>query len=541
MGSINLYRIDPEKKFGFLQELGQKMELRGTERMEPEDAVPAAFGFALYICAEQKQRGVSWNWALEEFGEAAMTVPASPSGLILVEIENGQTYAVTLGHSFFLADRFCDRDFGFRFARKLRFSQIRTTTLTTPSSRRNKTVSTYIHYSELEFDSGESFAKLKANVDPDDAVPHCRSAIEVGSSLRFSVETLSLAVLRDVILHVENTIETGEDRCRIPVFSRIRDPERIAALSGRLMRSFAENPGLLNPAELDIVGVTEVFNRADGDFELRYHGRRQRIGALTAEAIREFCREFGWDYETQAPEITVCRYLGGSCVEKRQVRELIDYTDDPEKCLLSRGFWYQYNEDYLCYLRDSIAEIDAEYHPEFDFSGADRAEFLERKFEEEAALYPRKSEGQIRQALAQKYYAERCFNLLREERDGFRNFDRQDVQVDGHTVEVMDLWRNGMMCAVKLGSASSKLCCAVDQSLTALRLLRKGMLPEMPEISTVVLWFVLERGIHIEDENGRPDLNRLEMLMLKNRLDQWKKEVRLQGLRPLIYINYREK
>ena len=43
----------------------------------------------------------------------------------------------------------------------------------------------------------------------------------------------------------------------------------------------------------------------------------------------------------------------------------------------------------------------------------------------------------------------------------------------------------------------------------------------------------------IEDANGKPDLSRLKMLMLKNRLDQWKKEVRLMAIRPLIYINYR--
>ena len=28
-------------------------------------------------------------------------------------------------------------------------------------------------------------------------------------------------------------------------------------------------------------------------------------------------------------------------------------------------------------------------------------------------------------------------------------------------------------------------------------------------------------------------------LMLKNKLDQWKKEVRLQGLKPIIYVNYK--
>ena len=44
---------------------------------------------------------------------------------------------------------------------------------------------------------------------------------------------------------------------------------------------------------------------------------------------------------------------------------------------------------------------------------------------------------------------------------------------------------------------------------------------------------------HIENEDGKPDINRLDMLMLKNRLDQWKKEVRLQGYTPIVYVNYR--
>ena len=113
------------------------------------------------------------------------------------------------------------------------------------------------------------------------------------------------------------------------------------------------------------------------------------------------------------------------------------------------------------------------------------------------------------------------------------------MKIGGCNIEVMDLYKDGMMCAVKIGSASSKLCYAVDQSLTALKLYKKGNLPNVPKINTVVLWFVLETQTHIEDVDGRPQLNQLDMLMLKNRLDQWKKEVRLQGFTPMIYINYR--
>ena len=61
----------------------------------------------------------------------------------------------------------------------------------------------------------------------------------------------------------------------------------------------------------------------------------------------------------------------------------------------------------------------------------------------------------------------------------------------------------------------------------------------MPVIKSVAIWFVLDRSRHIENEDGKPDINRLDMLMLKNRLDQWKKEVRLQGYTPIIYVNYR--
>lgn len=126
-----------------------------------------------------------------------------------------------------------------------------------------------------------------------------------------------------------------------------------------------------------------------------------------------------------------------------------------------------------------------------------------------------------------------------EVKDNFENYDRKGSRVGIFNVEAMDLYKDGMMCAVKIGNASLKLCNAVDQSLTALKLYKKNQLPGMPKVETVVLWFILERREHLEDADGKPDINKLEMLMLKNRLDQWKKEVRVQGFQPLIYINYR--
>ena len=53
-----------------------------------------------------------------------------------------------------------------------------------------------------------------------------------------------------------------------------------------------------------------------------------------------------------------------------------------------KGIWYRYNDDYLTYLEASIAEIDAEYHPEYDFTTAIHNAFVERKSGDSKYDYP---------------------------------------------------------------------------------------------------------------------------------------------------------
>ena len=106
----------------------------------------------------------------------------------------------------------------------------------------------------------------------------------------------------------------------------------------------------------------------------------------------------------------------------------------------------------------------------------------------------------------------------------------------------MDLYEKATatMFAVKKGKSSSDLCYAIDQSLTALKKHKHGEIIDMPPISNVGLWFILERTEHLPTTaDNKVDLSSLDMLMLKNRIDQWKKEVRLAGYTPIIYINYR--
>lgn len=448
---------------------------------------------------------------------------------------------ITFGHAFFMVDKYCDWDFGFSFARKLNYKEIKTTTLVTPNSHRNKTVSTYVNYNELEFDSGSSFAKLKASVDIPENFTLYKPAVEFGTSIKFSITEESLDTVLELIVHIETMLNTQEDCCRIPLFSKVSDPVLIERLNQRFFEEIRQNPTKINIAELDIIGATEVFNHNDCEFDFKYGRMKKHTQSLSEEAIRDFCTQFGLNYADVVLDISVVCYCNENSVVTKAVKELIDYTDDEECCILSKGIWYKYNKDYLACLKDSIAQIHVEYHPEYDFDNNIYDNFIEGKYllEKNELEYVKCSETEIKKSLRKKYYAERAFNLIREEQDGFSNFDRNPQDIEGHLIESMDLYRDGMMCSVKIGNSSGKLCYAIDQSLTALSLYKKGLLTDCPPVSKVVLWFVLERATHVEDENGRPDINKLGMLMLKNRLDQWKKEVRLAGYQPLIYINYR--
>lgn len=540
MGSINLYKIESDKKDEFIRMLSSKLKDKCT--IETPFGQSEEISFTLYVVNEENRNNVSWNWVLREFQQPEIQTLSLPKAVVLAEKEDDTTYAVTFGSAFFLVDKYCDKDFGFNFARMLSFDEIKTTTLTTPNSHRNKTVSTYVNYNQLEFDSGESFAKLKAKVNTDECSNKFKPSIEVGTSIKIVTDIETLQNISDIINYIEEKIANGEEKCKIPVFVKIKDKEYIDRLNERMQLEISEQPEIVI-SELEIVGANEIFNHNDDEYIIKYKGKNKQVTSLTVDELKLFCSDFGFNYCEAVLDIKVGGYCNGEPLPTTVIKNIIEYTDDEERCLLSNGEWYKFNDDYLNYLSASITEIPVEYHPEYDFSATIHNSFLNEKFEEEKTStdYEDKTDEQIKKAIKSKYYAERAFNILRS-RDGFQNFDREYTQVGDSNTEPMDLYKEGgYIFAVKIGNTSGKLCYAIDQSLTSLKLYKQGKLTDIPQITTVALWFVLERKTHIEDENGIPDLNKLEMLMLKNKLDQWKKEVRLSGYKPLIYINYRTK
>jgi len=197
MSSINLFKIEETKKDAFLQIVCSKYSQKNTVFIENENK---DYGFTLYIDEEEKAVDLSWSWLFPLFSTEVISQKSKPKAILLIEdTSEDLTFAITFGTSYFLIEKYCDKDFGFNFARRILFKEIKTTTLTTPNSNRNKMVSTYINYNELEFDSGESYAKLKAVMDIPEGFNLFKPTIEIGSSIKVTTEEDSLENIVDII------------------------------------------------------------------------------------------------------------------------------------------------------------------------------------------------------------------------------------------------------------------------------------------------------------------------------------------------------
>ena len=215
-------------------------------------------------------------------------------------------------------------------------------------------------------------------------------------------------------------------------------------------------------------------------------------------------------------------------------------TDDEFRCVMRKGKWYKFNDDYLGYLCDSIGELDVIYNNKYDFTKKMHEEFVNSRFKLEMhnEEYIGLSKEQIFNKIERKYYRERAYNMIMCEKFGFTCYDRVGSSVGGEIVELMDLYKDEVIYAVKIGNTSSTLCYAVDQSTTALKLYKHRGLENMPTAKRFAVWLLLDRRNRLNLVNGRPDINELAMMSLKNKLDAWKKEVRILGYAPVVMINY---
>lgn len=497
------------------------------------------FKMVLFFVEGVDGKPLTWNWVLNAFGRHNVLNDSAPKAIVLISFLE-DSYAITFGHSFYSVDQFSDKGWAFELAKRLNYVNIRTTAITNPNSQRNKTVNTYLEYENLDLDSGEALTKLKAKIGLPPNFNLFSDTIEIGNSIKLTTEQPSLEILGRIIIFIEGIVLNENEKVKIPYFRAVKELERIQRLKELMIQDIENDLMVIDFSEYQIYATRIVFND-NHEFKLVYNRKAKWCDRISAEVVSEFLHENDFTAINDLLEIKVSVWEDGRRKYITSLEKLIFYTHEESNALLTDGSWYIYNEDYIQYLNDSISEIPVEYEEQFNYSRElherylEEAYIIERNYEDFRDL----GDEAVRKKIKQKYYKERYFNnWIVETGDSFVNFDRDLDTIGGHRVEVMDLHKGNSMYAVKFGKASGKLCYAIDQSIEAIKAYHRGDVKIDSRIENVYLWLVLERGALPTMEDGTPDISSLNLLILKNKIDQWKKEVRLLGYRPRIKINY---
>jgi uncharacterized protein (TIGR04141 family) len=544
MATINLYKIEKGQKEKFFESVKKKYNILGEKNItinskgDDEQKIEKKYNMKMFFSPSSEEKELSWNWALKLFGKTELS-KTSPSGFISIETEEN-TYAISFSFAYFNIDPYCDKNFPFEFARRLEYKNIRTTALTNPNSMKNKTINTYLDYSNLDFDSGESLSKIKGKVRLPDNFELFNETIEIGNSIKFIRANPSLEDIARIIEYVEEVIEKEEEKVKIPLLQRITDEKIINSLNETLLNDIEDDNIEIDFSEYQIYATNVVFNQ-NFEYKLKYKTKTEDIDILNEKTIREFADKHKLN-KKDLLDIKVIVHEDNKSKFTTTVKKLMFYTNEKEKAILTNGEWYKYNDDYLKYLHDSLSELTVEYDKEYDFNEEDYEKFLEEKFNEEKLKkeYDGLKEETIKAKIKAKYYKEIYYNT-RLVNKGFKSFDRDLENLGKHKIEVMDLYKDNTMYSVKIGNSSGKLCYAVDQSIEALKMYHRKQLTGIPKIEKVCLWLVLDRKTPLRVINGVPDINDMNMLILKNKIDIWKKEVRILGYTPIIKINYVQK
>lgn len=530
MIQINLFKIQQERESVFLA------HVRGLYGLMKESETEK-FRFMFFFLPQGAAQEISWKWVFDVFELPVEKTTGFPKGIIIVQPKTNRfLYCISLGSAYFNINDFADKDLGLDYASRVKIEGTRLTVTANTTAQRNKTISSYKNFPHLEVASGESYLKIKCEIETAHAAEIIDDIVEVGVSIKFKLKDISLDTIGRLIDYVENTLH-GPKINPIPFFKRVSKNETIDSLEKSLQEKFTDESAFLMLSEFDVVGTEEVFNRADA-FRFRYGGICVDSPTFGREELMRF---FADNDITTAEEMLKTRV--GFCYDgiqkySKPIHSLIDFMDETRNALLIAGDWYLFNNDYIMYLERSLDDIPVVYDRQYDITENTFEEFVSQKIDTERNLpeYAGMSEIDIRSKIGKKYYPERAFNLMRAA-EGFEIIDRGIKVINGMPYELSDLRKGDEIVSVKRGVGSSDLCYVVTQSEGAVDIFSNRLTSE-GKPRKVVLWLIFKRKNIFSYSDHKLAWSEVGMLLLKMRIDAWKKKVWNANMDPEIWINY---
>ena len=439
-------------------------------------------------------------------------------------------YTISLGKTHFYIRKYCEYDFGIRFARNI-IDKNNVTLLNSNTFGGNKikSINSFSTNSSLEPESGEAIMSIKGGTmmslaDGSKVDDFLGAFISCGDSISISLEEFALEKLPDLILFIEK-VSKEKALFDLPTSRKETDPNICKKLDEELAQKILQNSNEVNFSEIphsDCVGFL-----CRGDFYIKYLlCKRTQIeinDGLFFNNIKKKFIEKGIDYNKEnilASKVKVQNQFGVD--ELKPIKYFLDYVNS-EKYYLNEGHWHHFNQKYMEFIDNSIDLLTIDFKTEYDNPYKDY----------NAWLIQTKSDKKV-------WYFEKYFNEHIMTKSGFTNIDRKvslshDDEFRRYKLEIADSLNGDLLAFVKRGTCQT-LNYVVDQSLTSFKYLQeRNWQFESEGIQVKVKRMCL---VLIFERHKFSKMTEIESLILKIKLNEWRKKLIGSNIEPLIWCSF---
>lgn len=544
MTEITLYKINDISKLksklknkGFEKKNNTKKVEIGSEENKDE------YLMDFYYHHNTDLNELGWKNFASSFGFDIDDVQSNPRAVILIK-KDEIYYAISFGSAYHYLEPLSDKEWAFDFAKRLEYGKINLMATTIPQSKRHKQISSYRNYNEKDINVGEALNKITAYLDSTVKFDDFGDKIQAGNSLKLNLKKDTLDCIANTISCIEKVIATNEVHWNMPHMVEVKDEEKLQLLNNKLKEELLRcSEGNYSIDWIDVNNYAMYSNDFINidhfeNFQVSYKNEnsKNKIVEIYDELTMATLTDFITSNNIAPDDILDINIImtNENGTISRNLSKVIIYDCVSENCIYEYGNWLKYNQEYIDVVEKEIATIPAKFCPEYAFDTQNYDGYLTKRInstKEEDESYTDK----------EKHYNEASFNEYLRDCYDYEYYDADLRREKGYSVEVMDLYKDGVAYCVKKGGGASKLSYVVDQCVDGIKYLRRNDMDFAQKIHTVCIWLILNRETDIHDNNNDADINKINSIILKNKLVGWKQQMRLWGYEPVIRINYKKR
>ncbi|MDD5292846.1 MAG: TIGR04141 family sporadically distributed protein [Candidatus Izemoplasmatales bacterium] len=508
---INIYKILQKEEL--ISDLSSQF-YQSTNEVHEGSCVLKFFYKSSYV------NEIKWRNVFDFFNVTIDFRTKDIKGLILA-CKNNIDYAITFGNSAFIAQRYCDVDFGFELARRIELKELKRKSTNAQRIRGRKAeVNTYVNEDNLDIDSGRIFTSL--SFTPVDETLGKR--IDFGKSIKFNL-TLDINNIQPLLEKIESILENEGVKNRIPYLNKVKDTELINDYNSVLLSdlenkysSSVSSSGLdFSLNEISIIGSSIYFEQ-ESTMIIKYERTTKNINTLDLSEVFDFIHE---NTISLADFISKGRitYLneGGRQLFSETIFNFISYDIPDKKVSLYEGAWNEYNDDFIHLIQDSIKKIEISHQAMFDnmntLSVSSNGAYKEEKIINYLC------------SMISAVSIDKSMYRLPYESSTFKN--KFQIELGDMFIDTIEY------CSLKQGDNKSFNYCFDQSELAAEIMARPGYEHAAPEVISVWL-FMPKLPIN---SRGELDITANNSIMLQRKIALWRSELMRLGFSHKIRIN----